>query len=77
MRARILVLIVLLLLVIVFTLQNAEPLLIQLWFWTVYISKALLIFLLLAVGVVLGLIVGSMTPGKKLPQLPSEPPPQP
>ncbi len=67
MRAKILVTILLLLLVIVFTLQNADPVPVQLWFWNIYISKALLIFLLLAVGVILGLIVGSLTPPKKLP----------
>jgi len=72
MRTKIIVTIALLLLVIAFTVQNAEPLIIQFWFWNVWISKALLIFLLLAVGVVLGLLVGSLTPRKKLPHVPPD-----
>jgi len=60
----------------VFTVQNAEPLPIQLWFWTFSISKALLIFLVLAVGVILGLIAGSLAPRRKSSPLPPGPPPQ-
>ena len=74
MRAKIVVTMLLLLGVIVFSVQNAEQLPIQLWFWNVSISKALLIFLLLAVGIVIGLIVGSLPPRKKLTPLPPEPP---
>ncbi len=76
MRAKILSIIILLLLVIVFTVQNAEPLLIELWFWNFSISKALLIFLVLAVGVILGLIAGSLAPRKKSSPLPPGPPSQ-
>jgi uncharacterized integral membrane protein len=72
MRTKIEITIVLLLLVIVFTVQNSDPVSVTLWFWKISISKALLIFSLLAVGVVLGLIVGSLAPRKKLPHLPPD-----
>ena len=65
MRAKIVVIIAVLLLVIAFSVQNAEPVIVQLWFWSFSVSKALLIFLLLAVGVLLGLIAGSLTPRTK------------
>ncbi|WP_321392227.1 LapA family protein [Emcibacter sp.] len=47
-------------LIFIFTLQNATIVDIKFLFWTFSMSRALMIFLVLAVGVLLGLFLASM-----------------
>lgn len=51
--------IILVLLLVIFTAQNVEDVTIRLFFWQLTISRALMIFFVLAIGFVIGLIVGS------------------
>lgn len=55
MKARLLGIMALLLIVVLFTLQNTEMVTIRFFLWSYAISGALLIFLLLTVGIILGL----------------------
>lgn len=50
----------LLLLVALFTLQNAEVVTITFLFWHISLSRALLIFLVLVIGVVIGWVLHSI-----------------
>ena len=52
--------IVLLLLVVIFTLQNTEQVNISFLFWHVTLSRALMIFLVLATGLLAGWILGTV-----------------
>jgi len=52
--------IILLLLVVIFTLQNTEQVNISLLFWHVTLSRALMIFLVLAIGLLAGWILGTV-----------------
>lgn len=54
MRIKIAVAAVLLVLVTIFAVQNSQIVEIKLLFWTVEISRALLIYLMLIVGMVIG-----------------------
>ncbi len=54
MRNHIIIGIALLLMVVIFTLQNATVIDVRLFFWTLSISRALLIFIVLSVGVLIG-----------------------
>ncbi|WP_126455063.1 LapA family protein [Sulfuriflexus mobilis] len=47
---------VLLLLVVVFTVQNASVIDIQLLFWKISMSRSLMIFFVLAIGIIIGWI---------------------
>ena len=47
-------------LVVVFTLQNTQVVEVQLLFWKLSMSRVLLIFLLLAIGVLLGWMARSL-----------------
>lgn len=51
---------VLLLLVILFTLQNSEQVSINFLFWHVTLSRALVIFIFLAIGLVIGWVLGTL-----------------
>lgn len=51
--------VVLLILLVVFTAQNMEVVTLKLFFWQLSISRALMVFFVLAIGVVIGLLVGS------------------
>ena len=48
-------------LVVLFTLQNTQVVEVRLVFWTLSMSRVLLIFLLLAIGVLLGWIAHSLS----------------
>ena len=61
MKAKIILLISLLLCVVVFTLQNTEVVRIRFFFWDFALSRALMIFLVLAVGFLSGLLLGSLS----------------
>jgi uncharacterized integral membrane protein len=51
--------IVLLLLMAVFTVQNAAVVTISFFFWEYSVSRGLMIFFVLAVGIIIGLILGT------------------
>ena len=52
-------------LLVVFAIQNAGPVDVDLWFWEIRSSLALLIFLVFAIGVVTGLLYSAWTAHKK------------
>lgn len=56
MKPRLVVSLILLALVLLFTLQNLEVVTITVLFWQFSLSRALLIFTVLAVGIVIGLL---------------------
>ena len=51
--------IVLLLLLVIFTVQNVSVVTINFFFWQFTISRALMIFFVLAIGIVIGLILAT------------------
>lgn len=51
------IIIVFAVLVVVFTLQNTEVVNIKLWFWQVNTSRALMIVLSIAVGIIFGMLL--------------------
>ena len=55
----------LLILVVIFTLQNTQVMTISFLFWTVTLSRALIIFVVLAIGVIVGWILSSLMRPKK------------
>jgi len=55
MKLRIITVILLLLLLVIFALQNTEIIGIKLWFWEVKTPRALLISLCIIVGVIIGM----------------------
>lgn len=65
--------IVLLLLVVIFTLQNTEVVTIKFLIWDFALSRALMIFLLLGIGILIGSFLGSCKPlGPRPEQQPPE-----
>jgi uncharacterized integral membrane protein len=50
----------LLLAVVVFTLQNTESISIRFLFWQFSLSRALMLFLVLGIGILLGFLLGSI-----------------
>ena len=56
MRAKIILLLILLVLFTIFVTQNTEQTIINVFFWTVELPKIVLLIITLVVGVVLGLI---------------------
>lgn len=58
-RTKLIIGLVLLGLVVLFTLQNTQVVEVRLLFWTISMSRVLLIFLLLAVGALLGWLASS------------------
>jgi uncharacterized integral membrane protein len=53
----------LLLVVVVFTLQNTESITIRFLFWQFSLSQALMLFLVLGIGILLGFLLGSLRTG--------------
>lgn len=70
MNTKLFFLFALLLGIIVFTLQNTESVTVNFFFWNFTLSRALLLFLVLVVGIVLGYLLatfqGSRRSGRKL-----------
>ena len=58
-RAKLTLSLVLLALVVLFTVQNTQVVEVRLLFWKLSMSRVLLIFLLLAVGAILGWVAGN------------------
>jgi uncharacterized integral membrane protein len=65
MKNKIIVAVAMLLLVVLFTLQNTEVVAVSILLWTLPISKALLMFILLAIGVLTGFFLGSYSRTRK------------
>lgn len=59
MRYKLIIACVLLGIVVLFTLQNTEPVNIAFLFWTFAMSRAVLVFLVLVAGVAAGFLLGS------------------
>ncbi len=59
MKRSLIINLILFLLVIIFAVQNSEIISLQLYFWPISISKALLIIIVLLIGVVLGIFASS------------------
>lgn len=69
MKAKLSMVMVLLLVVVIFTVQNAETVTITFFLWQFTLSRALMFFLIFAVGVLLGFflcLVQQRTNGKEL-----------
>ncbi|MBU0673720.1 MAG: LapA family protein [Proteobacteria bacterium] len=64
---------ILLLLVVVFTLQNTEDVSLRFLFWSFSLARALMVFLILSVGMVIGLFIGSLSRRPPLPNHPQDP----
>ena len=60
MNIKIIFAFVLLFLVMIFTLQNSELVNINFLFWHVTLSRAFMLFLVLAVGLIVGFILGNL-----------------
>ena len=56
MRAKIILLLILLILFTIFVTQNTEPTIMNVFFWTIEMPKIVLLIITLVIGVVLGLI---------------------
>ena len=64
MRIKIGIIIVFVILIVVFALQNTDIVSVKFWFWEVQTPRALLIFLCLVIGLFIGFLVSSPV-GKK------------
>lgn len=53
-------------LVVIFIVQNTEVVAVRILFWELSMSRAVLIFLVLVVGIILGWVLGSWARFKKL-----------
>ncbi len=58
MNYKIIVSMILLFLVLLFTLQNTEPVALSFFFWEFALSRALMFFLIFSAGVLLGYLLG-------------------
>ena len=56
-NSKVIILLILLGIVILFTLQNTQVVELRLLFWTVSMSRALMIFIVLAIGIILGMLM--------------------
>ncbi len=59
MKFKLILVILFAILLIIFALQNTEVVTVKLWFWETNTSRALLIFLCIAVGIFIGILVPS------------------
>jgi len=59
MNIKMVIALILLILVVIFTLQNSEQVNINFLFWHVTLSRALMLFLVLAVGLIVGWFLGT------------------
>lgn len=54
LKSRLITIVIVLILVVVFILQNAQTVSIQLFFWEISTSRALMIFTILLAGIIVG-----------------------
>jgi len=66
MNAKAIILIILVVLAVVFMFQNKASTPVQLLFWSIYIPRILLIFILLLVGFTIGYVARDMKARKKV-----------
>ena len=59
MKIKLTFIIVLILLVVIFIIQNASVVDIKVFFWTISISRILLMFILLLIGIIIGFLFKS------------------
>ncbi|WP_372752507.1 lipopolysaccharide assembly protein LapA domain-containing protein [Labilibaculum sp.] len=59
MKTKIGIIIVFVMLIVIFALQNTEIISVKLWFWEVQTPRALLILLCIAIGLFIGFLVPS------------------
>ncbi|MFZ5759590.1 MAG: lipopolysaccharide assembly protein LapA domain-containing protein [Thermodesulfobacteriota bacterium] len=64
MNAKLGLFVALLLGVVVFTLQNTESVDIRFFFWHLSLSRALLIFLVFAIGILIGYLLATLQAGR-------------
>ena len=65
MRAKIILLLILLILFTIFVTQNTEPTIMNVFFWTIKMPMIVLLIITLAVGVILGLIAVTVFSSRK------------
>jgi uncharacterized integral membrane protein len=65
MRIRIFITILLAILLVIFTIQNSEIVVVKMFFWILEISRALLIIVCICIGLLIGLLI----PKKKVKQV--------
>jgi uncharacterized integral membrane protein len=63
MNGRLVLGLVLMIAVVIFTLQNTDIVSIRFLFWQLSLSRALMIFVLLGAGIIIGWIAGSLRRG--------------
>lgn len=62
---RLIIILMFLLIIVVFTVYNAEPVKLSFLMWSFSVSKAILIFVSLFIGIIIGVLMGMMKrPGK-------------
>ena len=76
MRRNLILALILSLLVIVFAIQNDEPVNIMLFFWPVTVRPALLVIIVLLIGVLLGIFVSSAEASRKEKKKETQPAPK-
>lgn len=64
-NARLIISVVLMLILVIFIIQNTAVMEFRLFFWTVAMSRALMLFLLLGIGVVIGWFLHSQYASRK------------
>jgi uncharacterized integral membrane protein len=62
MKAKVILILFLLILLIVFAIQNMEVSKVRLWFWEIETPRAIMIFVCFTLGVIIGLVIPT---GKK------------
>ncbi len=72
MQRNLIINLVLLLLVIIFAVQNYEPVPIKFYFWTVRVSTGLLVAAVFVAGVLIGLLTASFANKRKLKKIKEE-----
>ena len=73
---KLIIILVFLLVIVIFTVYNAEPVSINFLMWSFAVSKAILIFVSLFAGIIIGVLMGMMKRPEKPQQTESERGPQ-
>lgn len=64
-QAKLYIGIALLILLVIFTAQNSEDVTIVVYFWQITISRAFMIYIVLAIGIIVGLIASTFLSSRK------------
>jgi uncharacterized integral membrane protein len=65
MKIKIGIIVVFVMLIVIFALQNTEIVSVKLWFWEVQTSRALLIFMCIVIGLLIGFLIPSFSRKEK------------